>query len=158
MGGAAVWPNAGEIGSSNNTAITKRNIGSLRFDACEYTQVRLFIAVEIGEKLAKQAAKLTQELERRATAAARRAKITWVPADRMHLTIRFIGEVDDGKASMVRQALEKPLAIAPFTLTLCGAGTLPRSGTPRVVWLGVTEGQEQLLHVEREITARLALL
>ena len=117
--------------------------------------MRLFVAVEIGEKLARQAAKLSQELERRATAAARRAKVTWIPADRMHLTIRFIGEVDDGKASMVREALEKPLAVPPFSLTLCGAGTFPRSGTPRVVWLGVTEGQEQLLHVEREITARL---
>jgi RNA 2',3'-cyclic 3'-phosphodiesterase len=120
--------------------------------------VRLFVAVEIGEKLARQAAKLTQELERRATAAARGAKVTWIPADRMHLTIRFIGEVDDGKASMVRQALEKPLAVAPFGLTLCGAGTFPRSGTPRVLWLGITAGEEQLLHLEREISARLVPL
>jgi RNA 2',3'-cyclic 3'-phosphodiesterase len=101
---------------------------------------------------------LTEELERRATAAARRAKVTWIPADRMHLTIRFIGEVDDGKASMVRQALEEPLTVAPFRLTLCGAGTFPKSGTPRVVWLGVTEGREQLLCVERAINARLTPL
>jgi RNA 2',3'-cyclic 3'-phosphodiesterase len=120
--------------------------------------VRLFVAVEIGEMLANGTAKLSEELERRATAAARRAKVTWIPADRMHLTIRFIGEVDDGKASMVREALAEPLAVAPFNLTLCGAGTFPKSGTPRVVWLGVTEGREQLLRVEREITARLTPL
>src|SRR6187401_2728722 len=115
MGGAAVWPNAGAIGSSNETAITKRNIRSLRFDACEYTQVRLFVAVEIGEILAKGAASLSEELERRATAAARGAKVTWIPADRLHLTIRFIGEIDDGRVPMVRQALEEPLAVAPFS-------------------------------------------
>ena len=120
--------------------------------------MRLFVAVEIGERLAKRAATLTEELERRATTAARRAKVTWIPADRMHLTIRFIGEVDDGKASMVRQVLEEPLAVAPFRLTLCGVGTFPKSGTPRVVWLGVTEGGEQLRRVEREITARLTPL
>src|SRR4029453_226205 len=74
MGGAAVWPNAGEIGSSNETAMTKRNTRSLRFDAGEYTQVRLFVAVEIGERLARRAAKLTEELERRAPAAANRPK------------------------------------------------------------------------------------
>jgi RNA 2',3'-cyclic 3'-phosphodiesterase len=119
--------------------------------------VRLFVAVEIGETLARRAGKLNKELERRATAAATRAKVTWIPADRMHLTIRFIGEVDDGKAAMVREALENPLAVAPFSLTLCGAGTFPKS-TPRVVWLGVTEGREQLLRVEREITARLTPL
>ena len=120
--------------------------------------MRLFVAVEIGETLARGAAKLTEELERRATAAARRARVTWIAADRMHLTIRFIGEIDDGKASMVLKALEKPLAVAPFSLTLCGAGTFPKSGTPRVIWLGVTDGREELLRVEREITARLTPL
>jgi len=101
---------------------------------------------------------LSEELERRATAAARGAKVTWIPADRMHLTIRFIGEVDDRKASMVRQALEEPLPVEPFRLALCGAGTFPKSGAPRVVWLGITEGREQLLLVERAITARLTPL
>jgi RNA 2',3'-cyclic 3'-phosphodiesterase len=120
--------------------------------------VRLFVAVEIGQTLARRAANLSEELERRATAAARRAKVTWIPADRMHLTIRFIGEVDDERASMVRQALAEPLAVAPFGLTLCGAGTFPKSGTPRVVWLGVTEGREPLLRVEREISERLTPL
>jgi len=120
--------------------------------------MRLFVAVEIGEALASGAATLSAELERRATVAARRAKVTWIPADRMHLTIRFIGEVDDGKASMVRTVLEEPLGVAPFNLTLCGAGTFPTSGTPRVVWIGVTDGREQMLRVEREITARLTPL
>jgi 2'-5' RNA ligase len=120
--------------------------------------VRLFVAVEIGQTLAGRAAKLSEELQHRATASAPRAKVTWIPADRMHFTIRFIGEVDDGKAAVVRQALEEPLAVAPFNLTLCGAGTFPKSGTPRVVWLGVTEGREQLLVVEREISGRLAPL
>ena len=73
--------------------------------------MRLFVAVEIGEILAQGAAKLTEELQRRAIEAARRAKVTWIPAERMHLTIRFIGEVDDEKASMVRTVLEKPLVV-----------------------------------------------
>jgi 2'-5' RNA ligase len=120
--------------------------------------VRLFVAVEIGEILAQGAAKLTEELQRRAIEAARRAKVTWIPAERMHLTIRFIGEVDDEKASMVRTVLEKPLVVTPFNLTLCGVGTFPKSGTPRVVWLGVTDGREPLLRLEHAITARLGHL
>jgi RNA 2',3'-cyclic 3'-phosphodiesterase len=128
---------------------------SLRFDACEYTQVRLFVAVEIGETLSRQVAKISRELQRRAADAAPRAKVTWIPADRMHLTIRFIGEVDDGTASLVRQALETPLAVGPFSVTVCGVGTFPKSGTPRVVWLGVTEGRNELLAIEREVTSRM---
>jgi 2'-5' RNA ligase len=117
--------------------------------------VRLFVAVEIGETLSRQVAKVSRALQRRTADAAPRAKVTWIPTDRMHLTIRFIGEVDDGMASLVRQALETPLAVGPFGVTVCGVGTFPKSGTPRVVWLGVTDGRNELLAIEREVTSRL---
>lgn len=120
--------------------------------------MRLFVAVEIGEALATRAAKLSRELRRRADAAADRAKITWVPPDRMHLTVRFIGEVDEGKATAIGAALGAPVEVEPFNLTLCGAGTFPSRGTPRVIWVGVTEGREGLLAVEREVTSRLTPL
>jgi RNA 2',3'-cyclic 3'-phosphodiesterase len=131
---------------------------SLRFDACEYTQVRLFVAVEIGEALSQQVAKLSCQLQRRAADAAPSAKVTWIPADRMHLTVRFIGEIDDRKASLVRNALEAPLAAGPFSLTLCGVGAFPKGGTPRVVWVRVTEGRDELLAIEREVTSRMTPL
>ena len=157
--GAAFWPSAGAIGNSKDTtAIAKRSITSLRFDACEYTQVRLFVAVEIGEALSQQVAKLSGQLQRRAADAAPSAKVTWIPADRMHLTVRFIGEVDDRKASLVRNALEAPLAAGPFSLTLCGVGAFPKGSTPRVVWVPVTEGRDELLAIEREVTSRMTPL
>ena len=93
--------------------------------------MRLFVAAEIGEALAARASELNRELQRRAAAAAPRAKVTWIPADRLHLTIRFIGEVDDGRASAVSGALEPPLGIAPFEVVLAGAGAFPKGGSPR---------------------------
>jgi len=120
--------------------------------------VRLFVAVEIGQRLSKRVAEVSRELQRRAAEAAPRAKVTWVPPDRMHLTVRFIGEVDDEKGSMVGKAFGAPLAVAPFTLGLRGVGTFPRSGTPRVVWVGVTEGRDEVLAIETEVTARLTPL
>lgn len=120
--------------------------------------MRLFVAVEIGELLSRKVAEVSRELQRRAADAAPHAKVTWVPPDRMHLTIRFIGEVDDGKAALVLEAFEPPLPVPSFGLTLCGVGTFPRGGTPRVVWIGVTEGREALLAIERAVTARLASL
>ena len=120
--------------------------------------MRLFVAVEIGEQLSQRVAEVSRELQRRATKAAPRAKVTWVPPDRMHLTVRFIGEVDDERAAMVGKVFEAPVAVAPFTLALCGVGTFPRSGTPRVVWVGVTEGNDGLRAVETEVTSRLTPL
>jgi 2'-5' RNA ligase len=120
--------------------------------------VRLFAAVEIGDMLRNRAAEISQELQRRAFVAAPRAKVAWVPADRMHVTIRFIGEVDGETASSVRRVLGVPIAIEPFALTLWGVGTFPKTGTPRVVWVGITEGREELLAIERELTERLTTL
>ena len=118
--------------------------------------MRLFVAAEIGKALAARAAELTRELQTRAAATAPRAKVTWIPADRLHLTIRFIGEVDDGRAPAIGGALEPPLGIDPFELMLAGAGAFPKGGSPRVLWVGVTSGREELLRAEREISSRLA--
>jgi 2'-5' RNA ligase len=120
--------------------------------------VRLFVAAEIGETLAARAAELSCELQRRADDAALRAKVTWVPADRLHLTVRFIGEVDDGRGQAVGGALKPALAVSAFDLTLYGAGAFPKGGSPRVLWIGVTGGREALLAIEREITSRLTPL
>ncbi len=105
-----------------------------------------------------RAATLSRELQRRAAAAAPRAKITWIPADRLHLTVRFIGEVDERRATAIGEVLSTPVEVKPFNLTLCGAGAFPLRGTPRVVWVGVTDGREDLLAVERAVTSRLTPL
>ena len=105
------------------------------------------MAAEIGEAVAVRAAELSRELQRRAADAAPSAKVTWIPADRLHLTVRFIGEVDDVRAAAIREALEA---------TLAGAGAFPTGGAPRVLWAGVATGRDELLLAEREITLRLA--
>jgi 2'-5' RNA ligase len=120
--------------------------------------VRLFVAVDIGAVLSARAAELSRELQGRAAEGAPRAKITWIPADRLHLTVRFIGEVDEEKAPAVCEALKAPVEVAAFDLTLAGAGAFPKGGSPRVLWAGVTEGREELLAIEQEVTSRLAPL
>ena len=120
--------------------------------------MRLFVAVEIGDTLSARAAELSRELQRRAADVAPGAKITWIPADRLHLTVRFIGEVDDARAQAVCGALKPALAPGAFDLTLHGAGAFPKTGSPRVLWVGVTGGREPLLAIEREITSRLTPL
>ena len=120
--------------------------------------MRLFAAVEIGHTLSARAAGIGRELQRRAAASAPHAKITWVPADRLHLTVRFIGELQDARAAAVCEALKAPLGLPPFHLTLEGAGAFPKGGSPRVLWVGVTDGREGLLAAEREVSARLKSL
>jgi 2'-5' RNA ligase len=126
--------------------------------ALKLSAVRLFIAAEIGEALAGRAAEVIRELQKRAAESAPRAKVTWLTSDRLHITIRFIGEVDDARGAAIRAALEPSLDVKPFELALAGTGAFPKRGPPRVLWAGFEEGKEPLMAAEREVTARLASL
>jgi len=120
--------------------------------------VRLFTAIELGERVQARAAAVLETLRHRAATSAPRAKITWVPADRMHLTLRFIGEVDDAKGEAIVSALRAPLALEPFAVRWAGLGSFPPRGAPRVLWVGVASGRDALVRAESEISTRLAAL
>ena len=117
--------------------------------------MRLFVAVEIAAVAAAAAAALIDTLRRRADRLAPDARITWIPGDRLHVTVRFIGNADEAKAEEIRTVLEPPLAIEPFDLVIHGAGAFPESGAPRVLWAGLGAGRVSLGRVEREVSDRL---
>jgi 2'-5' RNA ligase len=114
------------------------------------------VAVEIDAAVAERLAALSAELQRRARKAAPRARVTWIPCDRLHLTVRFIGEVEAAEAAAISAVLGPPLEMEAFTLGFGGAGAFPTSGRPRTLWVGITEGVDALARVERDVSARLA--
>jgi 2'-5' RNA ligase len=118
--------------------------------------MRLFVGVEIDAPMAAAAGALIGTLRVRAQQLAPGCRIAWIPEDRLHLTVRFIGQIDEAGATAVMQALEPPLAVAPFELTVSGPGAFPPAGRPKVIWVGVRNGSEELGRVEREVTRRLA--
>lgn len=118
--------------------------------------MRLFVAVEIAPAVTEAAAALIERLRERAIRLAPRSRITWVTADRLHVTVRFIGNVDAERTDAVRQVLAPPLGQAPFGLTLAGVGTFPPKGPPRVVSSGVSDGREPLVAIEQRVSERLA--
>ncbi len=61
----------------------------------------------------------------------------WVDASNMHITLRFIGEVDDATAADIDHALARITATA-FALELAGLGTFGQGYKARSLWAGVT--------------------
>src|SRR5882724_2562646 len=93
--------------------------------------MRLFVAVnfprELRETLWRAAAPLRS----------RRYPVKWVEPESMHLTIKFLGDVDESREMAVRQHLSRAAgAVKPFHLPLGGFGAFPNVTNPRVVWAG----------------------
>jgi 2'-5' RNA ligase len=117
--------------------------------------MRLFIALELGEEVLREAAALVEELKQRMHRRSPDARLTWVTPDRMHLTLRFLGEVRNGKESDVLSALRDPIAMPPFDVAWQGLGAFPPKGPPRVLWVGAGRGRESVLELEKAVSARL---
>lgn len=118
--------------------------------------MRLFVAVEISEPVAANALSLIAGLQSTTARLAPKARVAWVTGDRLHLTVQFIGHVDDEKADAIGAALSAPLPLIAFDLTVAGVGTFPPRGSPRVIWAGLTDGRDRLLTVGRLVGERLA--
>jgi 2'-5' RNA ligase len=82
-------------------------------------------------------------------------RASWVSKDRMHLTLYFAADADAPAERRVLDALIDPIPQPPFHLSFQGLGVFPERGAPRVLWLGIAEGLDQLRAVHREISRRL---
>lgn len=94
--------------------------------------MRLFAAVNFPEKV--------REEIWRAAAPLREAgfPVRWVDARRLHMTLKFLGEVDGSAAEAVEGALAGVArGFVPLNLRLGGVEGFPSLRAPRVVWLGV---------------------
>jgi 2'-5' RNA ligase len=120
--------------------------------------MRLFIAVELPPSVAAAAAAASEALRERVRQRAPHARLAWVAADRMHLTVRFLGEMNPDRVRAIAQALAAPLDDYPFPLTLGAAGAFPLRGAPRALWLAINEGRSALSAVEEAVSSRLDTL
>ena len=94
--------------------------------------MRLFVAVNLPEDERRAAFAAAAPLRSGA------APVTWVAEPNLHVTMKFLGEVEDERAEPIGAALANAVrTVKPFDLTLGGGGAFPDSGHPRVFWIGV---------------------
>ena len=116
------------------------------------TRVRLFVAFELPPEVQSRIAARTAPLRAELPAA------SWVPAERLHLTLVFLGEVEESRLDALGEALRPAFGAAPrLRLRLAGAGTFPPGRPARVAWIGVeASGEDTLVAIERVVRAALA--
>jgi 2'-5' RNA ligase len=111
--------------------------------------------VEVGTTVERALLALADTLRDRVVRLAPRARVSWVGEGRVHLTLAFIGEVDEGRAADVLGALRPALSGSPFEVSVHGVSVFPARGSPRVLWVGVGDGRDRLLQLERDVRGRL---
>ena len=78
----------------------------------------------------------------------------WIDPQQIHLTVRFICEVDGTTFLDIKTALEQ-VSLEPFSMALKGVGHFPPRGKPRVLWVGI-EQSEPLQSLKSRIDRILA--
>lgn len=81
----------------------------------------------------------------------------WMPPEQLHLTLRFLGDVDDERLDSLSDALAR-IRIAPFFLPLEGVGGFPPRGMPKVIWVGVGRGHPLLFQLRQRLDDTLLAL
>lgn len=73
------------------------------------------------------------------------AQASWSRAENIHLTLKFLGEIQTSIVSTLSNAAQRAVAdFSPFQITLAETGVFPKHGTPRVLWIGVQDESGRL--------------
>ena len=117
--------------------------------------IRTFLAVELSEPLRTHLATIQADLKQRmANALTRNVSISWVRPASLHVTVKFLGDIDEGLVLPLKEAITELLsAHRPIAVPVTRLGVFPRPQQPRVLWAGPSEQWER-----GEDAARLAAL
>lgn len=113
--------------------------------------MRLFCAVEISHDL-REAARLAA-----APLRATGAGVKWAGEDALHLTLAFLGEIGEERVPAASEALAAAAAKVPAFGAAFGAyGAFPDADHPKVIWLGLSRGEEELTRLADALRAELS--
>ena len=116
--------------------------------------MRLFVAIDLNNGARKA---IAVEQERVAEVLGSSSSLKWVRSDQMHLTLAFLGEIEEARAAAIIDTMGKDIEdVPPFTIAIAGLGVFPPHGAPRVLWIGLSAGAREAIELERRIVDRLS--
>ena len=113
--------------------------------------MRTFLAFKISEEIRKHLEHLVAELS------ALDDSITWVKPQNMHVTIKFMGDVEESHISDIIEKVAPIVTRTPaFSLHCLGIGIFPNWKYPKVIWAGLSGEVDAPIALHNEIEAALA--
>jgi 2'-5' RNA ligase len=112
--------------------------------------IRSFLAIEIPRAILKKIEEVQEDLK------SSHADVRWVSPEKIHLTLKFFGNIDESRIEPIVKSIEGPTRVtSPIPLKVRGVGAFPHVKNPRVIWMGLVDGKGVLvdfqMQVEREL-------
>jgi len=116
--------------------------------------IRTFIAVDLPSSVIETLGQISTQLQARLTG----TPVRWVDFQKMHLTLKFLGDISQENIGMVEKILQSEAAKRqPMEIGIGGIGAFPKIRHPRVIWVGV-EAPDELSDLRRGIEDGVARL
>ncbi|MFH1678513.1 MAG: RNA 2',3'-cyclic phosphodiesterase, partial [Candidatus Omnitrophota bacterium] len=98
--------------------------------------MRTFIAIELPEEIKNILGEIQDKLKQT------RADVKWVQPQNIHLTLKFLGEINEDLVKKIASALnEIAQENSSFNLRLYELGAFPKIKYPRVIWIGAANNE-----------------
>lgn len=108
--------------------------------------MRLFVAANLTGMIKEALAEVQRALRSKG------GDVSWVKPENLHITLKFLGEVEEGRLEAVKEVTASSIAaVGPVLLSFAGLGTFPHLRSPRVIWVGMREGAEGLLTLQANL-------
>jgi len=112
--------------------------------------MRLFIGISLPGEYAQIIGEVQDAWKSRLA-----SKMSWVRPELVHLTLRFLGEVDEDRVGGIVQAMQEA-ARGSFVMQGGAGGFFPPKGAPRVIWIGLRQGREECAEYFEKLDRGLA--
>ena len=111
-------------------------------------KLRLFVAISVPEEIKGRLDKLQRELRERLG----HSLISWTRSENIHLTLRFLGDVQSNRLEELTGSLAAAIAPqVPLNLVVSGLGCFPNTRRPRVLWAGIHDEAGELPELARAV-------
>lgn len=115
--------------------------------------MRAFIAIDVSKEIQDALGRIEPHLKYAG------ADVKWVKPENIHLTLKFLGEIDARKAEAVKAALDQAArSTKPFDLSIKDIGAFPKIDHPRVIWVGLDRGAAETVALAAKVDEALSKL
>jgi 2'-5' RNA ligase len=112
--------------------------------------IRSFLAIELPKTILKKIGEIQEDLR------LSRADVKWMNPENIHLTLKFFGNIDESRIDPIVKSIQGPIqTTSSFSVKVRGMGAFPHLKNPRVIWIGLVDGKEILVDLQKQLEKEL---